>query len=96
MYALEGIVLALQFFFDKVSHLKHPSGGLWVMGQTHFMVGPGRGPTMIFSLPVPTRPGTRLFWQVSDPTRPEVKNPYPSDPDLQVAGSSKNVLLLSR
>ena len=25
MYVLEGIVLALQFFFDKVSHLKHPS-----------------------------------------------------------------------
>ena len=25
IYALEGIVLASQFFFDKVSHLKHPS-----------------------------------------------------------------------
>ena len=25
IYALEGIVLALQFFFDKVSHLKHPN-----------------------------------------------------------------------
>ena len=25
VYALEGIVLAWQFFFDKVSHLKHPS-----------------------------------------------------------------------
>ena len=35
----------------------------------------------IFSLPVPTRPGTRTFWQVPDPSRPEVKNPYPSDPD---------------
>ena len=34
----------------------------------------------IFSLPVPTRPGTRTFWQVPDPSRPEVKNPYPSDP----------------
>ena len=34
----------------------------------------------IFSLPVPTRPGTRTFWQVLDPSRPEVKNPYPSDP----------------
>ena len=33
----------------------------------------------IFSLPVPTRPGTRTFWQVPDPSRPEVKNPYPSD-----------------
>ena len=34
----------------------------------------------IFSLTVPTRPGTRTFWQVPDPSRPEVKNPYPSDP----------------
>ena len=34
----------------------------------------------IFSLPVPTRPGTRTFWQVPDPSRPEVKNPYPADP----------------
>ena len=34
----------------------------------------------IFSLPVLTRPGTRTFWQVPDPSRPEVKNPYPSDP----------------
>ena len=35
----------------------------------------------IFSLPVPTRPGTQTFGQVPDPSRPEVKNPYPSDPD---------------
>ena len=35
----------------------------------------------IFSLPVPTPPGTRPFLQVPDPSRPEVKNPYPSDPD---------------
>ena len=34
----------------------------------------------IFSLPVPTRPGTRTFLQVPDPSRPEVKNLYPSDP----------------
>ena len=34
----------------------------------------------IFSLPVPTRLGTRTFWQVPDPYRPEVKNLYPSDP----------------
>ena len=34
----------------------------------------------IFLLPVPTRPGTRPFLQVPDPSRPEVKNPYPSDP----------------
>ena len=34
----------------------------------------------IFSLPVPTRPGTWTFWQVPDPSRPEVKTPYPSDP----------------
>ena len=34
----------------------------------------------IFLLPVPTRPGTRPFFQVPDPSRPEVKNPYPSDP----------------
>ena len=34
----------------------------------------------IFSLPVPTRPGTRTFWQVPDPSRPEVKNLYLSDP----------------
>ena len=39
----------------------------------------------IFSLPVPTRPGTRTFWQVPDPTRPEVKNPYPSDPGCNIA-----------
>ena len=36
----------------------------------------------IFSLPIPTRPGTRTFWQVPDPSHPEVKNPYPSDPNL--------------
>ena len=34
----------------------------------------------IFSLPVLTRPATQTFWQVPDPSRPEVKNPYPSDP----------------
>ena len=34
----------------------------------------------IFSQLVPTRPGTQTFWQVPDPSRPEVKNPYPSDP----------------
>ena len=34
----------------------------------------------IFSLPVPTRPNTQTFLQVPDPSRPEVKNPYPSDP----------------
>ena len=34
----------------------------------------------IFSLPVPTRPGTRTFLQVPNPSHPEVKNPYPSDP----------------
>ena len=39
----------------------------------------------IFSLPVPTRPGTRTFWQVPDPSRPEIKNPYPSDPARQPA-----------
>ena len=38
----------------------------------------------IFSLPVPTRPGTRTFWQVPDPSRPEVKNPYPSDPVCEI------------
>ena len=38
----------------------------------------------IFLLPVPTRPGTRPFLQVPDPSRPEVKNPYPSDPALKV------------
>ena len=37
----------------------------------------------IFSLPVPTRPGTRTFLQLPDPSRPEVKNPYPSDPDRE-------------
>ena len=34
----------------------------------------------IFTLPVLARPGTQTFWQVPDPSRPEVKNPYPSDP----------------
>ena len=42
----------------------------------------------IFSLPVPTRPGTRTFWQVPDPSRPEVKNPYPSDPGYKPANES--------
>ena len=42
----------------------------------------------IFSLPVPTRPGTRTFWQVPDHSRPEVKNPYPSDPGYHVAVQS--------
>ena len=32
----------------------------------------------IFSLPVPTCPGTRTFLQVPDLSCPEVKNPYPS------------------
>ena len=31
----------------------------------------------IFSLPVPTRPGTRTFWQVPHPSRPEVKKYHP-------------------
>ena len=46
----------------------------------------------IFSLPVPTRPGTRTFWQVPDPSRPEVKNPYPSDPahDQEVEVTAAN------
>ena len=39
----------------------------------------------IFSLPVPTRPGTRTFLQVPDPSRPEVKNLYPSDPGPRTA-----------
>ena len=34
----------------------------------------------IVSLPVPTRPDTRTFLQIPDPSRPKVKNPYPSDP----------------
>ena len=38
----------------------------------------------IFSLPVPTRPGTRTFWQVPNPSRPEVKRPYPSGPDYNL------------
>ena len=38
----------------------------------------------IFSLLIPTRPGTRTFWQVPDHSRPEVKNPYPSDPGLDL------------
>ena len=29
----------------------------------------------IFSLPFPTRPDTRTFWQVSNPSRPQVKKP---------------------
>ena len=37
-------------------------------------------PLKFFLLPIPTRPGTRTFLQVPDPSRPEVKNPYPSDP----------------
>ena len=41
----------------------------------------------IFPLPVPTRPGTRTFLQVPDPSRPEVKNPYPSDPAQDVSDS---------
>ena len=44
----------------------------------------------IFSLPVPTRPGTRTFWQVPDPSRPEVKNPYPSDPGYNCDSSCAN------
>ena len=34
----------------------------------------------IVSLPVLTRPDTRTFLQLPDPSRPKVKNPYPSDP----------------
>ena len=47
----------------------------------------------IFSLPVPTRPGTRTFWQVPDPSRPEVKKPYPSDPANQSLLSIKAYLI---
>ena len=48
----------------------------------------------IFSLPVPTRPGTRTFWQVPDPSRPEVKNPYPSDPahEMMIVGRWNDML----
>ena len=31
----------------------------------------------IFSLPIPTRPGTWTFWQVPHPSRSEVKNYHP-------------------
>ena len=41
----------------------------------------------IFSLPIPTRPGTRTFLQVPDPSRPKVKNPYPPDPGQDKARS---------
>ena len=34
----------------------------------------------IVSVHVPTRPGAQTFLQVPDPSRPEVKKPYPSDP----------------
>ena len=34
----------------------------------------------IFSLPIPTRPGTRTFLQVPDPSHPEVKKTYPPGP----------------
>ena len=27
-------------------------GGWWWTGQTHFMVGPGRGPTIIYGEPI--------------------------------------------
>ena len=47
----------------------------------------------IFSLPVPTRPGTRTFWQVPDPSRPEVKNPYPSDPDSDLCQLDSDFIL---
>ena len=30
------------------------------------------------------RPGTRTFLQVPDPSRPDVKNPYPSGPEYKV------------
>ena len=43
----------------------------------------------MLSLPVPARPGTRTFLQVPDPSRPEVKNPYPSDP----AGITYSVII---
>ena len=33
-----------------------------------------------FPLPIPTRPGTRTFLQVPNPSRPEVQKPYPSGP----------------
>ena len=52
----------------------------------------------MFLLPVPTRPGTRPFLQVPDPSRPKVKNPYPSDPArgiLRWAGQSWYTEILS-
>ena len=44
----------------------------------------------IFSLPVPTCPGDRTFWQVPNPSHPKVKNPYPSG-----LGTDKNLDLRS-
>ena len=38
----------------------------------------------IFSLPVPTRPDTRIFWQVPDPTRPVPKSKTPTRQTLSV------------
>ena len=40
----------------------------------------------IFSIPVPL---PEFFWQVPDPSRPEVKNPYPSDPDDKVSDAAE-------
>ena len=39
----------------------------------------------VFSLPVPSRPGTRAFFQVPDPSRPKVINQHPSGPDVRQA-----------
>ena len=48
----------------------------------------------IFSLPVPTRPDTRSFLQVPDPSRPEVKKPYPSDPANDTTTEITKALLI--
>ena len=49
----------------------------------------------IVSLPIPTRPGTRTFLQVRDPSRLKVKNPYPSDPGQVLKHGSVHLPLMS-
>ena len=47
MYGFGGVGLSeVQISISELSVV----GGGWWTGQTHFMVGPGRGPTMITTL----------------------------------------------
>ena len=48
MYGFEGLGLSeVQLSISELSVVDLVGGWWWMTGQTHFMVGPGKGPTKI-------------------------------------------------